>query len=64
MDNIRRHMPNASISGDAIVGFPGETVRTCTCAVVWGGGFDRLLDSLQPELQYQTAALHSLFCQP
>jgi hypothetical protein len=24
IDNIRRHMPDASISGDAIVGFPGE----------------------------------------
>lgn len=27
IDNIRRHMPDASVSGDAIVGFPGETVR-------------------------------------
>jgi tRNA-2-methylthio-N6-dimethylallyladenosine synthase len=26
IDNIRRHMPDASVSGDAIVGFPGETV--------------------------------------
>lgn len=25
IDNIRRHMPDASISGDAIVGFPGES---------------------------------------
>ena len=24
VDNIRRHMPDASISGDAIVGFPGD----------------------------------------
>jgi tRNA-2-methylthio-N6-dimethylallyladenosine synthase len=24
IDNIRRYMPDASISGDAIVGFPGE----------------------------------------
>jgi hypothetical protein len=26
IDSIRRHMPDASVSGDAIVGFPGETV--------------------------------------
>ena len=35
IDNIRRHMPNASVSGDAIVGFPGETEEqfqaTCRC---------------------------------
>lgn len=24
IENIRRYMPDASISGDAIVGFPGE----------------------------------------
>lgn len=24
IDNIRRYMPDASVSGDAIVGFPGE----------------------------------------
>ena len=24
IDNIRRYMPDASISGDVIVGFPGE----------------------------------------
>lgn len=24
IDNIRRYMPDASISGDAIVGFPGQ----------------------------------------
>ena len=43
IDNIRRHMPNASVSGDAIVGFPGETeeqfqatcrsVINCICRV-------------------------------
>lgn len=27
IDNIRRYMPDASISGDAIVGFPGELVQ-------------------------------------
>lgn len=35
IDNIRRYMPNASVSGDAIVGFPGETEEqfqaTCRC---------------------------------
>lgn len=32
IDNIRRYMPDASISGDAIVGFPGtplSCVQTC-----------------------------------
>ncbi|CAL5229412.1 g12733 [Coccomyxa viridis] len=44
MDNIRRHMPDASISGDAIVGFPGETEEQFeeTCALVREVGFDRV----------------------
>lgn len=37
IDNIRRYMPNASVSGDAIVGFPGETEEqfqaTCRCSL-------------------------------
>jgi hypothetical protein len=34
IDNIRRYMPDASISGDAIVGFPGEAAATaCWCCV-------------------------------
>ena len=42
--NIRRHMPDASISGDAIVGFPGETEEQFerTVALVREVGFDRV----------------------
>jgi len=32
IDNVRRYMPDASISGDAIVGFPGKESIT----EVWG----------------------------
>ena len=42
--NIRRYMPDASISGDAIVGFPGETEEQfeATVALVRDVGFDRV----------------------
>lgn len=42
--NIRRYMPDASISGDAIVGFPGETEEQFerTVALVREIGFDRV----------------------
>jgi tRNA-2-methylthio-N6-dimethylallyladenosine synthase len=41
---IRRYMPDASISGDAIVGFPGETDEQFerTVALVREVGFDRV----------------------
>ncbi|EFN57360.1 hypothetical protein CHLNCDRAFT_30275 [Chlorella variabilis] len=41
---IRRHMPDASISGDAIVGFPGESEEQFerTVALVEEVGFDRV----------------------
>lgn len=41
---IRRHMPDASISGDAIVGFPGETEEQYqrTEELVMAAGFDRV----------------------
>jgi tRNA-2-methylthio-N6-dimethylallyladenosine synthase len=44
IDNIRRHMPDASVSGDAIVGFPGETEEQYlrTEALVRAAGFDRV----------------------
>ncbi|GFH12304.1 uncharacterized protein HaLaN_07961 [Haematococcus lacustris] len=44
IDNIRRYMPDASISGDAIVGFPGETEEQYlrTEALVRDIGFDRV----------------------
>lgn len=43
-DAIRRHMPDASISGDAIVGFPGETEEQfeATARLVREVGFDRV----------------------
>lgn len=43
-DNVRRHSPDASISGDAIVGFPGETEEQYlrTEALVRAVGFDRV----------------------
>eukprot|EP00468_Gymnochlora_sp_CCMP2014_P009476 CAMPEP_0167754052 /NCGR_PEP_ID=MMETSP0110_2-20121227/8056_1 /TAXON_ID=629695 /ORGANISM="Gymnochlora sp., Strain CCMP2014" /LENGTH=460 /DNA_ID=CAMNT_0007639889 /DNA_START=437 /DNA_END=1819 /DNA_ORIENTATION=+ len=44
IDNIRYHMPDASISGDAIVGFPGETEEQFerTLQLVREIGFDRV----------------------
>eukprot|EP00775_Hariotina_reticulata_P013470 gene13470-13596_t len=44
IDNIRRYMPDASISGDAIVGFPGETEEQylATEQLVRRIGFDRV----------------------
>ena len=44
IDNIRRYMPDASVSGDAIVGFPGETEEQYlrTEALVREVGFDRV----------------------
>ena len=44
IDSIRRHMPDASLSGDAIVGFPGETEAQfeATVALVQEVGFDRV----------------------
>jgi len=43
-DAIRRHMSDASISGDAIVGFPGETEEQfeATARLVREVGFDRV----------------------
>ena len=42
--SIRRYMPDASVSGDAIVGFPGETEEqfAATMALVEEVGFDRV----------------------
>lgn len=42
--NIRRYMPDASVSGDAIVGFPGETEEQFerTVELVRTLGFDRV----------------------
>ena len=44
IDSIRRHMPDASLSGDAIVGFPGETEEQfqATVDLVREVGFDRV----------------------
>ena len=44
VDNVRRHAPDASLSGDAIVGFPGETEEQYlrTEALVRAVGFDRV----------------------
>ena len=44
INNIRRYMPDASISGDAIVGFPGETEEQylATERLVREVGFDRV----------------------
>lgn len=44
IDNVRRYMPDASISGDAIVGFPGETESQFedTVQLVKDLGFDRV----------------------
>lgn len=44
VDNIRRYTPDASVSGDAIVGFPGESEEQYlrTEALVREVGFDRV----------------------
>lgn len=44
IDNIRRYMPDASVSGDVIVGFPGETDEQYqrTEDLVRAIGFDRV----------------------
>lgn len=44
INSIRRYMPDASVSGDAIVGFPGETEEQFerTVALVEEVGFDRV----------------------
>ncbi|KAI8471262.1 MAG: hypothetical protein J3K34DRAFT_417624 [Monoraphidium minutum] len=44
IDNIRRYMPDASVSGDVIVGFPGETEEQYqrTEDLVRSIGFDRV----------------------
>ena len=44
INSIRRYMPDASVSGDAIVGFPGETEEQFerTMALVEEVGFDRV----------------------
>lgn len=44
IDNIRRYMPDASVSGDVIVGFPGETEEQYlrTEQMVRDCGFDRV----------------------
>ena len=44
IDNIRRYMPDASVSGDVIVGFPGETEEQYmrTEQLVREVGFDRV----------------------
>lgn len=44
INSIRRYMPDASISGDAIVGFPGETEEQFerTVELVRSVGFDRV----------------------
>jgi len=44
IDSIRRHMPDASVSTDIIVGFPGETEEQFerTVALIREVGFDRV----------------------
>ncbi|MFN4279777.1 tRNA (N6-isopentenyl adenosine(37)-C2)-methylthiotransferase MiaB [Thermosynechococcus sp.] len=44
IETIRRYMPDAAISADAIVGFPGETEEQfqCTLDLVAAVGFDQL----------------------
>jgi len=42
IDTIRQYMPDASISADAIVGFPGETEEQFENTLVADIGFDQL----------------------